>query len=175
MYPFHGAEHHSISVSLNGPGMKSTLPAFKKPFPGSITCKWLIKELFSLHNHKSNDNKSHACVLDGCAHRQKKTRRKSPIGGVPLSYADRLHPSHGLGQFLGLHGIISAAISLLTFKVQFVILFLRCQNEMLAYILLNVKELPPKDPQKLSVRRINSYVTTNERMSYRIQWFQQHI
>lgn len=40
---------------------------------------------------------------------------------------------------------------------------------MLAYILLNVKELPPKDPQKLSVRRINSYVTTNERMSYRIQ------
>lgn len=135
----------------NGTWMKSTLPAlcspaFKKPFPGSITCKWLIKELFSLHNHKNNYNKSHACVLDGCAHRQKMTKRKSPIGGVSLSYADMLHSSHELGQFLGQNGIISAAISLLTFKVQFVILFLKCQNEMLAYILLNVKELPPKDP-----------------------------
>lgn len=134
----------------NATWMKSTLPApcspaFKTPFPGSRTWKWLIKELFSLHNHKNNYNKSHACVLDGCAHRQKMTNRKSPIGGVSLSYADMLHSSHELGQFLGLNGI-SAAISLLTFKVQFVILFFKCQNVMLAYILLNVKELPSKDP-----------------------------
>lgn len=117
----------------------------KKPFPGSITCKWLIKKLFSLHNHKNNYNKSHAYILDGCAHRQKMTNRKSPIGGVSLSYADMLHSSHELGQFLGLNGI-SAAISLLTFKVQFVILFFKFQNVMLVYILLNVKELPSKDP-----------------------------
>lgn len=118
------------------------LPALqlsKKPFLG-------IKELFSLHNHKNNYNKSHACVLDGCAHRQKMTNRKSPIGGVSLSYADKLHSSHELSQFLGLNGIISVAISLLTFNVQFVIWFFKCQNVMLAYILSNVKELPPKDP-----------------------------
>lgn len=74
------------------------------------------------------------------------TNRKSPIGGVSLSYTDMLHSSHELGQFLGLNGIISAAISVLTFKAQFVILFFKCQNVMLAYILSNVKELPPKDP-----------------------------
>lgn len=74
------------------------------------------------------------------------TNRKSPIGGVSLSYADKLHSSHELGQFLGLNGIISVAIFLLTFNVQFVILFFKCQNVMLAYILSNVKELPSKDP-----------------------------
>lgn len=60
--------------------------------------------------------------------------------------SDMLHSSYELGKFLGLNGIISAAISLLTFKVQFVILFFKCQNVMLAYILSNVKELPSKDP-----------------------------
>lgn len=74
------------------------------------------------------------------------TNKKSPIGGVSLSHADMLHSSQELGQFLGLNEIISAAISLLTFKAQFVILFFQCQNVMLAYILSNVKELPPKDP-----------------------------